>query len=422
MPGGASSDPSGADPVEAACTIASRNYLAQVRIFARSFREHNPRRQVFLLLVDDSPAPLDFRGEPFEVILAKELGVPDFPLVAFKYNIIELNTALKPSFIKFLQRERHVAKLLYFDPDIRIFAPLDPLFEELDRHVAILTPHVLSPGTGAAVLPDSAFLKFGVFNLGFIGVQSSKDALDLLNWWEAGCLSAGHFEPWEGIFVDQKWMNLLPCFSEAVKIIRSPGCNMAYWNLHERTLSRGTPGWKVNSSWPLLFFHFSNLDMEDPESIVKSRKRPTLSDREDLRRIFSDYREQLRSGGYDECRVIPYHYGYYSNGIPVGDLARRVVGSSPEMFRGTDPFDALGESYRWIMAHSLNGKTARRRPDSESAAVKAKLSILDAFLRSAFRLLGANNYQNLLYYMRESSSFSRQAKILKLGGKRSGDD
>lgn len=360
---------------------------------------------------------MEFSGEPFEVILAKDLNVPDFPVVAFKYNIIELNTALKPSFMKFLHRERNVGKLLYFDPDISIFAPLAPIFEELDRHFALLTPHVLSPGTGEAILPDSAFLKFGVFNLGFIGFRFSEETLGLLNWWETQCLSFGHFEPWEGIFVDQKWMNLIPCFFEGLKIIRLPGCNMAYWNLHERALSKTTRGWIVNSSSPLFFFHFSGLDMSDTEKIVKSLKKPTLDDREDLRGIFSEYREQLRSHGFDECSTVRYHYGYYSNGIPIGDLARRTIGSAEEIFRGKNPFDASGESYRWIMSNRLNGKTVRSRPDLESGITKAKISILDGCLRMAFRMLGANNYQNLLYYMRESSSFSRQVKILKLKGK-----
>jgi len=403
--------------MEAACTIASFNYLAQVRTFAHSFRKHNPGKPVFVLIVDDSSGLMEFSGEPFEAILAKDLNIPDFLVVAFKFNIIELNTALKPSFIKFLSRERNVSKLLYFDPDICIYAPLTPLFEELDRHPVLLTPHILSPVTAEAILPESAFLKFGVFNVGFIGFRPTEETLGVLNWWETQCLSFGHFEPWEGIFVDQKWMNLLPCFSEELKIIRLPGCNMAYWNLHERTLSKNAEGWIVNSSSPLFFFHFSNLDMDDTESIRKSLKTPTLKDREDLRIIFSEYRDQLRSNGYDESRTIRYHYGYYSNGIPIGDLARRMIGSAEEMFRGKNPFDASRDLYRWIMSNHLNEKTERNRPDLESGITKAKLSILDACLRIAFRILGANNYQNLLYYMRESSSFPTQVKILGLKGK-----
>jgi hypothetical protein len=400
--------------VKAACTIASFNYLPQIRTFAHSFKKNNPDIYIFVLLVDDSSAPMDFSTEPFEVILAKDLNLEDFLLIAFKFNIIELNTALKPSFIKFLFNKKNVDKLLYFDPDIFVFAPLDSLFDELDRHPTLLTPHILSPGTAGAILPYTAFLRFGVFNLGFIGMRLTQETSRLLDWWEHQCLYFGNIDVTEGIFVDQKWINLFPCFSGNVRILRLPGCNMAYWNLHERKLSKSVDGWLVNDSSRLMFFHFSNLDPADRENIKKSLVKPTLKEREDLREIFSEYREQLYRHGYKEENKMRYQYDYYSNGLPIGGLARRMVGSAFEKFRGENPFDASGNVYRWIMAHHLNGTAQKTKTNLESHLTKAKISILDGCLRAAFRLLGADNYRNLLYYLQENSKFSRQSKILKL--------
>jgi hypothetical protein len=139
-----------------------------------------------------------------------------------------------------------------------------------------------------------------------------------------------------------------------------------------------------------------------------------LKEREDLREIFSMYREQLYSHGYNEEKNERYHYDYYSNGIPIGGLARRMVGSAFETFRGENPFDASGNVYRWIMTNRLNGASRKTKTDLESPFTKIKISILDGCLRSTFRLLGADNYQNLLYYLQENSTFSRQSKILKL--------
>lgn len=400
--------------MKAACTIASFNYLPQIRTFAHSFNKHNPNINIFVLLVDDSSTQKDYSREPFNVILAKDLKIEDFLLIAFKYNITELNTALKPSFIKFLFNNKKVSKLLYFDPDIFVFAPLNSLFDELDRHPALLTPHILSPGTADAILPDTAFLRFGVFNLGFIGMRLTGKISQLLDWWEHRCLYYGNIDVTEGIFVDQKWMNLFPCFSNDISILRLPGCNMAYWNLHERKLSKSADGWLVNDSSRLMFFHFSNLNPADKESIKKSLVKPTLKEREDLREIFSEYREQLYSHGYKEEKKVRYHYDYYSNGLPIGGFARRMVGSSFETFRGENPFDASGNVYRWIMTNHLNGAAKKTKPNLESHLTKTKISILDGCLRTAFRLLGADNYQNLLYYLQENSTFSRQSKILKL--------
>jgi len=356
----------------------------------------------------------DFSNEPFDVILAKDLNLDDFLLIAFKFNIIELNTALKPSFMRFLFNKKNVGKLLYFDPDIFVFAPLDSLFDELNRHSVLLTPHILSPGNAVAILPDTAFLRFGVFNLGFIGMRLTNETSRLLDWWERQCLYYGNIDVTEGIFVDQKWINLFPCFSDDIRILRLPGCNMAYWNLHERKLSKAVDGWLVNDLSRLMFFHFSNLDPLDKEGIMKSLAKPTLKERGDLREIFSEYREQLYRHGYNEEINIRYHYDYYSNGIPIGGLARRMVGSAFEKFRGENPFDSSGNVYRWIMSNNLNGAAKKTKINLESHRTKAKISILDGCLRAAFRLLGADNYQNLLYYLQENSTFSRQSKILKL--------
>lgn len=400
--------------MKAVCTIASINYLPQIRTFAHSFNKYNKNVKIFVLLVDENTTREDYSREPFNVILAKDLKIEDFLLIAFKFNIIELNTALKPSFIKFLFNNKNVSKLLYFDPDIFVFAPLDSLFDELDRHPVLLTPHILSPGTADAILPDTAFLRFGVFNLGFIGIRATEEISRILDWWEHRCLFFGNIDVTEGIFVDQKWMNLLPCFTNDIGILRHPGCNMAYWNLHERKLSETADGWLVNDSSRLMFFHFSNLDPTDKENIKKSLAKPTLKEREDLRGIFAEYREQLYRHGYEEGKKARYHYDYYSNGLPIGGLARRMVGSSFEMFRGENPFEASGTVYRWIMTNRLNGAVQKKKPDLESHLIKTKISILDGCLRTAFRLLGADNYRNLLYYLQENSSFSRQSKILKL--------
>ena len=93
----------------------------------------------------------------------------------------------------------------------------------------------------------------------------------------------GNIDVTEGIFVDQKWINLFPCFSDDIRILRLPGCNMAYWNLHERKLSKSVDGWLVNDLSRLMFFHFSNLDPLDKEGIMKSLAKPTLKERGDLR-------------------------------------------------------------------------------------------------------------------------------------------
>ncbi len=49
----------------------------------------------------------------------------------------------------------------------------------------------------------------GVFNLGFIGLSKAAETERFLDWWERRCLNLGYNERWSGLFVDQKWINLV---------------------------------------------------------------------------------------------------------------------------------------------------------------------------------------------------------------------
>ena len=77
----------------------------------------------------------------------------------------------------------------------------------------MLTPHVCAPAEGSAFPDDIGIMQAGVFNLGFLGVGATPETERLLRWWsrrlEHQCLND---QP-GGIFVDQKFMDLLPAHS-----------------------------------------------------------------------------------------------------------------------------------------------------------------------------------------------------------------
>ena len=81
------------------CTIVTKNYLAAARTVCRSFLQHHPGARAVVLLADEIEGAFDPAKEPFEVIEARELGMPDFSDVAYRYAPLELTTALKPSFL-----------------------------------------------------------------------------------------------------------------------------------------------------------------------------------------------------------------------------------------------------------------------------------------------------------------------------------
>jgi len=340
--------------------------------------------------------------------------LPEFTSLAFKYNILELNTGIKPSFLKYLFCNG-ANKLVYLDPDIQIYKPLDEIFSTLDQCEVVLTPHITRPLPLEKRSREQIFLLSGVYNLGFIGLRSGDTSSRLLDWWEKHCLDLGYLELESGLFVDQKWIGLAPCFFESVHILKHPGCNMAYWNLHERNLSWAEGKWMVNDLFPLIFFHFSGIDPFDTDQISKNQNEYDLTIREDLRELFSTYRSELKEAGIFDSRFIPYSFGNYSNGESIAPLARKIYSIVQESFSGSDPFDAGGPFYAWARRNRLLMRGGEQSSDIAlpKRQRESKERFLNQFLRLALRILGPERYLRLMKYLSHISNPRNQLDLFK---------
>ena len=158
----------------AACTIVSLNYIPFARTLCDSYLKFHPDQKFYVLLVDRLPSGLDLSEERFELLMVEDLSIPNFSSVAFRYDILELNTTVKPTFLKTLLAHG-IEQLLYFDPDIFICAPVDSIFSALDKAGIVITPHCLSPNEE---LPneEANLLYTGPYNLGFIGVSKTEES------------------------------------------------------------------------------------------------------------------------------------------------------------------------------------------------------------------------------------------------------
>lgn len=84
---------------QAVCTVISKNYLARARVFAKTLALYHPGLPVFVCLADRVDGFFNASAEPFEIIPVTELdNIPDAHHFFFKYNTLELNTAVKPFF------------------------------------------------------------------------------------------------------------------------------------------------------------------------------------------------------------------------------------------------------------------------------------------------------------------------------------
>jgi hypothetical protein len=396
-----------------ACTIVSSNYLPYARTLCQSFLAFHPDDKVYVLLVDRLPEGADLSSEPFQLVLVEDLGIPDFNAVAFKYGIVELNTNVKPTFLKKLF-SLGVDQLIYFDPDILICSPVDTIYEMLTSFGIVLTPHCTSPNEEdpyAAVM----LLVNGVFNLGFVAVSKTEEAERFLTWWEHQCLTYGFNERWAGLFVDQKWVNLAPCYFDSVKILKHPGCNVAYWNLHERTLEKTTTSWVVNGATPLIFFHFSGVNVDGGNRISKYVDQFNLDSRPDLIELFAEYRDRLVKNGIREVIRYRYAFGSYRNGELVSNIQRAAFAANLSRFSTGNPFDEDGSFYKWAKRHRLlSGQDSVEQFGRGSySRAHARVRIVNGVFRLALRILGADRYTILMKYCEYASVLRNQRDIFQ---------
>lgn len=294
-----------------AFTICSINYLAQARTLGESLRATNPDITYFVGLVDRMGAITFEPGyEPeYELVEVHTIGITDFEDLCERYNITELNTAVKPFYFQyFFDKYPEANKILYLDPDIIVFQPLTELLTNLDIHEAVLTPHITTPIHDTRQPNELDHLNTGIYNLGFGAFRRSPATLTFLAWWAEKLRYECLIALCDGLFVDQNWMNFLPLFVESCHIEKNVGYNAAYWNLHERTFSREENTFTVNGGYPLQFFHYSGYDPAKPEVISKYQNRYDFKQRPDLNDLFNLYRERLLTHGNAYYRTFPCVY------------------------------------------------------------------------------------------------------------------
>ena len=401
----------------AACTIASLNYLPYARTLCNSFLSFHPDYKFYVLLVDRCPPNVDLKDENFEVVLVEELGIPGFESIAFKYDVLELNTNVKASFLKSLLA-RGIDQLIYFDPDIRLFQDVRFVFDLLDEHSILLTPHCTSPAGDNGQELEHSFLSNGVFNLGFIGVNSSTESIQFLNWWSQRCLSLGFSEARTGLFVDQKWANLIPCLFENVYLLKHKGCNVAHWNLFERQISPSdTSCYMVNGTDPLIFFHFSGFDPGEMDAVSKKGSvRITLTSRPDLKPLFDIYRQDLQANRLKELSSAKYAFGQFSNGVQISTLARRVYATISAGAQSEDnPFDSSGPFYRFAARNRLIGQADSSQKYDSRNYVKSdsRLRVIHAAFRALLFIFGNDRYTMFLKYLSHFSVLRNQDALFR---------
>ncbi len=284
-----------------AFTLCSNNYLAQAKTLGDSFLEYHPDAKFIIGLVDRYDATFDYDVfKRFEIIPVEDIQIDNLDALIAKYNIVELNTCVKPAYIHYIFRNYRAGKVLYLDPDILVTGYFEEVLDLLDQYNIVLTPHICTPVDDEFAPTDYQTLRGGVFNLGFIALSNYNLITPFLNWWHERVIKYGYADFTKNMFYDQVWINYVPVMFDDYYILKHPGYNMAVWNLHERWLNAEHENYMVNDIFPLKFYHFSGYKYDQPEKICNYEgARFDFEKRPGLKKIYTVYQEKLLKNKID---------------------------------------------------------------------------------------------------------------------------
>lgn len=362
-----------------AFTSITTNYLPKARVLAESIRRHGPEFRIHLVLCDEPPPKFDLAVEPFDgLITLADLQFKD-PAWLFSHSVVELCTAVKGAALQYIFDAQGAEKVFYFDPDIAVFGRLDELVAALDGHCALLTPHQCVPEVEDEAVRDNEIcsLRHGVFNLGFLGVRGDAEGRRLADWWAERLRHYCFDAPERGLFTDQRWMDLAPCFFPTLGILRNPGFNVATWNLtHRQVTGSLRDGVRVNGE-PLGFYHFSGFDSGAQEKMLGKYGGESVA----LRALREWYLAECDRQGQAELGSLRAAHACFDDGTLIETRQREIYRSRSDLqLAFPDPFATGDPRASYLQWWRVEGPTDGDAGSFRAAAGAPYGRVLGEFL------------------------------------------
>ena len=249
-------------------TVCTTNYLEQAIIALDSAKRNNIFKYFFIFIVDikeesfEKLEKLIQEKQPWIKLFGSHQLTKNYQKImsiAYKvYSKLEICSLSKFIAIKYLlELKLDTQYLVYIDSDLYFFSSLENCFKELGKKTFLLTPHFLNPYNP---LKEVEFLNSGFINIGFFIINIyGKNLNIILNALIDRISKLGFLAPNLGLYCEQKWISLMAnVFWDDFHISKNPGCNIAYWNLENRFITKKNSNYFINNR-KLIFFHFSGF-------------------------------------------------------------------------------------------------------------------------------------------------------------------
>jgi hypothetical protein len=359
----------------AVVTVASVSHWAHAELLMDSVGRHHPEVTRFIAAAERPGWTPE--SAVADVLNADRLGVPAdvWRSVGWRHSPLGLASTMKAWVLAHLLLCGY-DRVIYLDADTFVIGGLDPLLQAPPAAVH-LTPHLLRPPcTGDAIDREMNIVLSGTFNAGVVMVDAGPTAERFLDWWNRRMVERCESAVGEGMFHDQRWLDLVrPMFGD-LHVLRDEGLNVGHWNLAER------PVWRDGTRWmaagvPLRVFHFSGFDPYQPSRLSRFATSRWPEDTA-VGQLLGEYADALIGAGWVQRRCTPWSFDCFDDGVPipswVKDLANRP-GAWPGAQRGGDAWsvNSPGGLHRWLTERGVDGlsplwrELLALRPDVDQA-------------------------------------------------------
>lgn len=212
------------------------------------------------------------------------------------YSTIELCSSLKPYVIEKLL-DMGYEQVWFCDSDLYFYNPID-LDDLLVQHSILVTPHITRIQNLKSAWAARRILQTGIVNLGFIAL-TKKFPNYALSWWKAKMFDQCLNLPEQGIFFDQRWMDLLLSTVPDAYCFRGTQANVAFWNLAERQLQISDKRVMADGQ-PLQFVHFSGVPIDSSKLTQELFPWVAAENALVFDQLIRDYRSEVIQLGYRE--------------------------------------------------------------------------------------------------------------------------
>ncbi|MGO9121792.1 MAG: hypothetical protein ACLQPD_29795 [Desulfomonilaceae bacterium] len=325
----------------AICTVATCNYFHFAKTVMESIAKTGTAAERFVFLVDATSDDNPYSSNLFRTITLERISIPKRQQTYFTHSAFEMSALSKPFIVDYLLHHGYT-RVLYIDADTYVYHSLDRTIGQLDYHDGLFTPHITRSLDDEHTPNDLDVLTNGTINTGFFALKACNTTGALLKWWQEKVIHDCYNEAQRGVFVEQKWIDLIASLFPTFVLDRSPGMNVAYWNLPHKQMTKTGVTYYVDAA-PLIFFHFSGFDPHNPSVLSKYDTRFLKRGMpEPIPELIAEYVDRLKANGLDLYGNQPYRFDYFSDGKTfISPLIRKAYRNNESIQRvyGEDPFN-----------------------------------------------------------------------------------